>query len=121
MATYLITGGAGFIGSHLATKLVERGERVRIVDNLSTGRLENVRHLPEDKIEFFAADINDRAELEKAVRGVEVVFHHAALASVPLSVQDPLATHAACATGTLTLLDVCRSAGVRLRFCRRQE
>lgn len=113
MATYLITGGAGFIGSHLAAKLVERGERVRIVDNLSTGRIENIRHLPEEKIEFCAADVNDRGELEKAVRGVEVVFHHAALASVPLSVRDPLATHAACATGTLMLLDVCRGAGVR--------
>jgi UDP-glucose 4-epimerase len=113
VATYLITGGAGFIGSHLATRLVERGERVRVIDNLSTGAMKNVEHLRHAKFEFFAADINNREELEKAVRGVDVVFHHAARPSVPLSIQAPLTTHADCATGTVTLLEVCREAGVR--------
>src|SRR5688500_5637187 len=110
--TYLVTGGAGFIGSHIVTALVERGEEVRVLDNLSTGRRENLAHLPR-KAELIEGDLQDRAKVERAVRGVGIVFHQAALASVPRSVEQPLESHAACATGTLVLLDAARRAGVR--------
>jgi UDP-glucose 4-epimerase len=113
VAQYLVTGGAGFIGSHLATKLVERGESVRILDDLSTGRIDNIAHLVPNRVHFVCGDVADRKQAEAAVRGVDVVFHHAAVASVPQSVADPLGTHTADATGTVTLLDACRQAGVR--------
>jgi UDP-glucose 4-epimerase len=112
MRTVLVTGGAGFIGSHIATALVDRGERVRVLDNLSTGRLQNLAHL-EGKIEWLQADLNDRAAVGEAVKDVDCVFHQAALASVPRSVVDPMATHESCVTGTVTLLDKARKAGVR--------
>jgi UDP-glucose 4-epimerase len=112
MRTFLVTGGAGFIGSHIATALVERGDQVRILDNLSTGHLSNLAHL-QGKIEFIEADLNDSAKVNEAVRGVDCVFHDAALASVPRSVEHPLDTNAACVTGTLNLLDLSRKAGVR--------
>jgi len=108
----LVTGGAGFIGSHLATALVERGNKVRVLDNLSTGSPKNLAHLG-GKVELVEGDLLDRAKLENAVAGVDVVFHEAALASVPRSVANPLETHAACATGTLELLDAARRSGVR--------
>jgi UDP-glucose 4-epimerase len=110
--TSLVTGGAGFIGSHLVDALVARGDRVRVLDNLSSGRRENLsesRH----RIEWFEADINDRQALAQAIQGVECVFHQAALASVPLSIERPLDTHTACATGTLAVLAAAQSAGVR--------
>jgi UDP-glucose 4-epimerase len=113
VATYLVTGGAGFIGSHLATKLVERGDTVRVLDNLSTGRIDNIAHLLPNRIQLVRGDVTDRNQWERAVEGVDVVFHQAALASVPRSVDDPLETHLADATGTVTLLDACRQAGVR--------
>jgi UDP-glucose 4-epimerase len=113
VAKYLVTGGAGFIGSHLATKLVERGESVRVLDDLSTGRLDNIAHLLPNRVHFVKGDVADRKQAEAAVSGVDVVFHHAAVASVPQSVDDPLGTHTADATGTVTLLDACRQAGVR--------
>lgn len=112
MTTYLVTGGAGFIGSHIATRLVEEGHRVRVLDNLCTGSLANLAHL-EGRIEFLQGDVADSQTVQRAVEGVEVVFHQAALASVPLSVKDPIAVHAACATGTVTVLDAARKAGVR--------
>ncbi|NOX54135.1 MAG: SDR family oxidoreductase [Planctomycetes bacterium] len=112
MATYLVTGGAGFIGSHLAARLVRDGHEVRVLDNLSTGTLENVESLG-DGVEFIEGDVADPVCVQRAVEGVEVVFHQAALASVPRSVERPLATHLACATGTLVVLDACRRAGVR--------
>lgn len=112
MAKYLVTGGAGFIGSHLATALVERGDQVRVLDNLSTGSLKNLEHL-QGRYELLEGDLTDAACVARAVKGVDVVFHHAALASVPQSVARPLETHAACATGTIMLLDACRQAGVR--------
>jgi UDP-glucose 4-epimerase len=112
MRTFLVTGGAGFIGSHIATALVERGDRVRVLDNLSTGHLANLAHL-EGRIEFIQADLNDSPEVARAVRDVDCVFHNAALASVPRSVEHPLDTNAACVTGTLNLLDLARKAGVR--------
>jgi UDP-glucose 4-epimerase len=110
---YLVTGGAGFIGSHLVSSLVERGETVRVVDDLSTGKKENLAHLPAGRVEFVKGDIADSRAMADAVRGIEVIFHHAALASVPRSIELPLETHTACATGTVTLLDACRHAGVR--------
>ncbi len=112
MTTYLVTGGAGFIGSHLVTRLVEEGHRVRVLDNLCTGTLENLAHL-KDGFEFVHGDVADPAVVRRAVDGVEVVFHQAALASVPLSVKDPLAVHTACATGTVSVLDAARQSGVR--------
>jgi len=110
--TFLVTGGAGFIGSHIAEALVERGDAVRVLDNLSTGDLKNIADF-EDSIEFIEGDVNDAPLVERTVKGVDCVFHEAALASVPLSVERPLDTHAACATGTLCLLDAARRAGVR--------
>ncbi|HLQ43137.1 MAG TPA: SDR family oxidoreductase [Planctomycetaceae bacterium] len=112
MTTYLVTGGAGFIGSHLVTRLVEEGHRVRVLDNLCTGTLENLAHL-KDGFEFVHGDVADPAVVRRAVDGVEVVFHQAALASVPLSVKDPLSVHTACATGTVSVLDAARQSGVR--------
>lgn len=112
MIKYLVTGGAGFIGSHIVERLVSQGETVRVLDNLSTGALDNVsRH--GSQVEFVEGDLRDRSVVADAVRGVEVVFHQAALASVPRSVENPLETHEACVTGTVTLLDACRKAGVR--------
>jgi UDP-glucose 4-epimerase len=112
MRTVLVTGGAGFIGSHLAEALVRRGEGVRVLDNLSTGDLANLAPV-KDEIEFIPGDVADPATVERAVRGVDCVFHEAALASVPMSVERPLATHAACVTGTVALLDAARRHGVR--------
>ncbi|HET6879225.1 MAG TPA: SDR family oxidoreductase [Pirellulales bacterium] len=112
MRTFLVTGGAGFIGSHIATALVDRGDRVRVLDNLSTGHRANVAHLG-SKIELIQADLTDHAAVARAVEGVECVFHQAALASVPRSIEAPLDTNAACVTGTVTLLDAARRAGVR--------
>jgi UDP-glucose 4-epimerase len=108
----LVTGGAGFIGSHIATALVARGDRVRVFDNLSTGRRSNLDHLGAS-IELIEGDLLDQATLARSMEGVEVVYHQAALASVPRSVERPLETHAACATGTLHVLESARRAGVR--------
>lgn len=112
MRTFLVTGGAGFIGSHIATALVERGDRVQVLDNLSTGHRTNLAHI-ESKVDFIEGDLTDRHAVAKAVAGVECVFHQAALASVPRSVEAPLDTNAACVTGTVSLLDAARRAGVR--------
>jgi UDP-glucose 4-epimerase len=112
MRTFLVTGGAGFIGSHIAEALVARGDRVRVLDNLSTGHRSNLAHLA-GKVELIEGDVTDAASVAAAVRGVDCVFHEAALASVPRSVEHPLDTNAACVTGTLTVLDAARRAGVR--------
>lgn len=112
MAKYLVTGGAGFIGSHIAERLVQRGDEVRIYDNLSTGSTDNFAHIA-DGVEFIEGDLQDADQMARAVDGVEVVFHQAALASVPRSIDRPLDTHNACVTGTVVLLDSCRKAGVR--------
>ncbi|MDB5340222.1 MAG: UDP-glucose 4-epimerase [Planctomycetaceae bacterium] len=112
VAKYLVTGGAGFIGSHIAERLVSQGETVRVLDNLSTGSLDNLVHLG-DRVEFVQGDLQDPERVARAVDGVEVVFHQGALASVPRSIAHPLDTHHACVTGTVTLLDACRQAGVR--------
>ena len=112
MAMYLITGGAGFIGSHIAAALQRRGDSVRILDNLSTGHRSNLEALPSPP-EFMQADVNDRAALTAAMQGVACVFHQAALASVPRSIECPADTHAACVTGTLHVLDIARRVGVK--------
>lgn len=108
----LVTGGAGFIGSHIVTALVERGDSVRVLDNLDTGKRENLAHLA-DQVELLVGDLTDANVIAKAVTGVEVVFHQAALASVPRSVAAPLDTNAVCVTGTVNVLDAARKAGVR--------
>jgi UDP-glucose 4-epimerase len=112
MRKVLVTGGAGFIGSHIVDALVRRGDRVRVLDNLSTGNLTNLVEV-RDRIEFIQADLNDAAAVARAVEGVDCIFHEAALASVPRSVEKPLDTNAACVTGTVVLLDLARKAGVR--------
>ncbi|RLS51949.1 MAG: SDR family NAD(P)-dependent oxidoreductase [Planctomycetota bacterium] len=112
MVRYLVTGGAGFIGSHIASRLVAEGHRVRVLDNLCTGSLANLAHLGA-AVEFHQGDLRDPAAVARAVDGVEIVFHQAALASVPLSIERPLETHEACVTGTVNLLDACRKGGVQ--------
>jgi UDP-glucose 4-epimerase len=112
MRRFLVTGGAGFIGSHIAEALVQRGDQVRVLDNLCTGHLSNLDAF-RDRIEFIEGDVADSAAVAKAVAGVDCVFHEAALASVPMSLDRPLDTNAACVTGTVTLLDAARRAGVR--------
>ena len=112
MGVYLVTGGAGFIGSHIASALVERGDRVRVLDNLSTGHRKNLADIS-GRVEFVEGDLVNHRDVERALDGVEVIFHEAALASVPRSVEAPLDTNAACVTGTVTLLDVARKSGVR--------
>ncbi|HEY6564906.1 MAG TPA: NAD-dependent epimerase/dehydratase family protein, partial [Pirellulaceae bacterium] len=112
MANQLVTGGAGFVGSHLVEALVQRGHRVRVLDNFSTGFRRNLAAMAGD-VEILEGDIADETLVAKAVQGVDCVFHQAALASVPRSVENPLATHRACATGTVVLLDAARRAGVR--------
>jgi UDP-glucose 4-epimerase len=112
MRTFLVTGGAGFIGSHIVEALLERGDRVRVLDDLSTGSLTNLGAMRE-RIDFIEASLTDAAAVEQAVQGVDCIFHEAALASVPRSVERPLDTHEACVTGTLVLLDAARRGGVR--------
>jgi UDP-N-acetylglucosamine/UDP-N-acetyl-alpha-D-glucosaminouronate 4-epimerase len=110
--TFLVTGGAGFIGSHIAHQLLREGAKVRIVDNLSTGKKERLRDV-ERCIEFIEEDITDRRVCDRAVRGVEYVLHQAAVPSVHRSIQDPLETNRANVIGTLNLLESCRQHGVR--------
>ena len=112
MATCLVTGGAGFIGSHLVEALTAAGRTVRVLDDLSTGLAENLAHIAPPP-ELLRGRVTDPDAAARAVAGCDTVFHLAALASVAKSVEDPLASHAACATGTLTVLDAARRAGVR--------
>lgn len=112
MRNVLVTGGAGFIGSHIVDALVERGDNVRVLDNLCTGNLDNLPDASKG-VKFIEGDLTDRDAVEEAVAGVDLIYHEAALASVPLSVERPLDTHAACVTGTVNLLDAARLAGVR--------
>jgi len=108
----LVTGGAGFIGSHLVTQLVADGVRVRVLDNLCAGHLRNLEPVA-GSIEFLEGDVRDPQAMAQAVQGVDVVFHQAALASVPLSLENPVLTHDACVTGTVNVLNAARQAGVR--------
>ncbi len=108
----LVTGGAGFIGSHLVEELVRRGQAVRVFDDFSTGLRENLDEFT-NTIDIVEGSLTDPNAVAKAMRDVGVIYHLGALASVARSVENPTATHAACATGTLNLLDAARKCGVR--------
>jgi len=108
----LVTGGGGFIGSHLAEALTAQGQRVRVLDNFSTGLRENLAHI-RPAPEIVVGDVADPEAVGRAVAGVSLVFHLAALASVQFSVENPAASQRACDTGTLHVLDAARRAGVR--------
>ena len=116
MTQVLVTGGAGFIGSHLAAHLLEGGYSVRILDNFATGRRENLRVLGGD-VEVIEGDIQSYERVNKAVAGCEFVFHEAALPSVPRSVQDPLTSNATNVIGTLNVLLAARDHDVRRAVC----
>ncbi len=109
---YLVTGGAGFIGSHLVEKLVGDNARVRVLDNFTTGKRENIAPFL-DRIELIEGDIADPDICRRACDGVEVVFHQAAMPSVPRSVEDPVTSHRTNIDGTFNLLVAARDAGVR--------
>jgi len=112
---YLVTGGAGFIGSHIAERLLEEGHEVRVLDNLSTGHRKNVDPLVSrypDRCVFQLGDVANEADCKAAMDGVQFAIHQAALASVPRSIADPVATHLANTTGTLNLMVAARDAGV---------
>jgi nucleoside-diphosphate-sugar epimerase len=111
MANYLVTGGAGFIGSHLVEELVGRGEHVRVVDNLITGKRQNIAHLP--SVEFIEGDLADLEVARGAVKGVDYVLHQAAIPSVPRSVQDPITSNRANVDASLNLLVAARDEGVK--------
>ena len=111
MAEYLVTGGAGFIGSHLTEELVRREHRVRVADSLITGRRSNLDHVP--GVEFLEGDLADLPFARRAVEGVKYVLHQAAIPSVPRSVKDPITSNRANVDGTLNVLVASRDAGVR--------
>ncbi|MDQ7026626.1 MAG: SDR family oxidoreductase [Anaerolineae bacterium] len=113
--TYVVTGGAGFIGSHIATRLIQDGQTVRIVDNMLTGKQENLDYLQSlgGDLSIHRVSITEFETLHPVFEGAEVIFHQAALASVPLSVETPLETHAHCVTGTLHVLKAAQETGVR--------
>ena len=109
---YLVTGGAGFIGSHICERLLRDGHGVRVLDDFSNGKEENIEGLAGD-IEVFRGSVVDRSLVADAVKGTYVVFHEAALGSVPRSVADPLTTHESNSTGTLNVLLAARDLGTR--------
>jgi UDP-glucose 4-epimerase len=109
---YLVTGGAGFIGSHLVERLVKDGQKVRVVDNLSTGKLENIKPFL-DKIEFIQGDLSDYSVAEQSVEGVTYILHQAAVPSVPRSVEDPIRTNNSIVTATLNLFESARRTSVK--------
>jgi nucleoside-diphosphate-sugar epimerase len=111
MASYLVTGGAGFIGSHLTEELRRRGHTVRVVDNLSTGKRRNLDHI--DGVELLEGDLADMAVAARAVAGMDYVLHQAAIPSVPRSVKDPITSNRANVDATLNVLVAARDAGVK--------
>jgi len=111
-SSFVVTGGAGFIGSAIVRALLARGDRVRVLDNLSTGRRSNLTEVLPD-IEFVEGDVRDEGTLERALKGIEVVFHEAAIPSVPRSLVDPIGSHDSNATATLKLLHQAKKSGVR--------
>jgi UDP-glucose 4-epimerase len=112
MSIYLVTGGAGFIGSNIVEELVNQGARVRVIDNFSTGHQENLRTF-RNRVDFRELDICNLADLKKAVEGVDYILHQAAIPSVPRSVIDPIGSHNADVTGTLHVLWAAKEAGVK--------
>jgi len=112
LAKFLVTGGGGFIGSHISEILLQKGHTVRVLDNFSTGRRENL--LPfQDRIELLEGDLRDPAQVQEAVKGMEYVLHQGALPSVVRSIEDPAECTAVNVGGTLNLLVACRDAGVK--------
>ena len=111
MSLYLVTGGAGFIGSHLSEELVRRGERVRVVDSLVTGKRANLAHLP--AVEFLEGDLAELDVARRAVEGADYVLHQAAIPSVPRSVSDPITSNRSNIDATLNVLVAARDAGVK--------
>jgi len=111
MANYLVTGGAGFIGSHLVEELVRRGERVRVVDSLITGKRQNLSHVP--AVDFMEGDLADPEIAQRAVKGMDYVLHQAAIPSVPRSVEDPITSNRANIDASLNVLVAARDAGVK--------
>jgi UDP-glucose 4-epimerase len=112
MTRSLVTGAAGFIGSHLSQVLVERGDKVSALDNFATGSRRNLAHL-QGRIHLVEADLNDPDALARACDGVDVIFHQAALPSVPRSIAEPVPSHVTNVDGTFALLEAARKAGVR--------
>lgn len=112
MEKFLVTGGAGFIGSNICRKLVSQGCFVRVIDNLLTGKKSNLADII-DKIEFIQADMGDEQKARSAMKGIDVVLHEGALPSVPKSVDNPAATHKHCVDATFTLLLAARDAGIK--------
>lgn len=110
MSRYLVTGGAGFIGSHIVEELLSRGASVRVLDNLSTGRRENLAGMDVDLIED---DIREAAACARACEGVDAVFHEAAFVSVPASIEDPIACHEVNVTGSINVFRAAAAAGCR--------
>ncbi len=108
----LVTGGAGFIGSHLVERLLAAGDEVRVLDDFSSGKQANLAHL-RPKIDLIHGSVVDQRSVRGAVADREVIYHLAALPSVVRSIEEPLACHEVCATGTLLLLDEARRAGTR--------
>jgi nucleoside-diphosphate-sugar epimerase len=111
MSSYLVTGGAGFIGSHLSEELLRRGHTVRVVDSLITGKRRNLAHMPD--VEFLEGDLAESGVAERAVHGMDYVLHQAAIPSVPRSVLDPVASNRANVTASLNILVAARDAGVK--------
>jgi len=112
MERYLVTGGAGFIGSNICRRLVQEGTFIRVLDNLSTGKKSNLDDII-DSIEFVEGDMGDEATARRCMKGIDIVLHQGALPSVPRSVEDPAATHRHCVDATFTLLMAARDAKVR--------
>lgn len=112
MAKYLVTGGAGFIGSHITEELVKRGEKVRVLDNFLTGKKENLAPFLTD-IDLIEGDIRDYSQCQKAIKGVDYVLHQAALPSVPRSVSDPITSNEINITGTLNMLFTSKEEGIK--------
>src|SRR3954464_6315284 len=111
MAKYLVTGGAGFIGSHLTTELTRRGHTVRVVDNLATGKRSNLEHV--SGVEFLEGDLAEETVARRAANGMDYVLHQAAIPSVPRSVKDPITSNRANVDATLNILVAARDAGVK--------
>ncbi len=112
MAKYLVTGGAGFIGSNLVRFLLDRSGEVTVLDNFATGKRENLAEVA-DRIELVEGDVRERAALDAVVPGCAAIFHEAALGSVPRSVEDPVTSHEVNVNGTIHVLEAARAAGVR--------
>jgi nucleoside-diphosphate-sugar epimerase len=112
MAVYVVTGGGGFIGSHIVEELLRRGEKTKVIDNFSTGKRENVAAF-RDRAEIIEADIAEAKNLAQLLKGADYVIHQAAIPSVPKSIIDPMKSHHANVNGTLNLLVACREAGIK--------